>query len=135
AAPAVADQTGIGAVLAYDGNFGVLGKRIFETVGKPIGVRIAHDHDRGCGLGLLLRWARRMRIIRWRLPRPVSAVPVTAISITAFSITAISVSLTFAPPAFPSVPPLVPAPSPERIEVPLALRPVAPVPELRFRRQ
>jgi hypothetical protein len=54
AAPAIADQTGIGAVLAHDGNFGVLGKRIFKAIGKPIGVRIAYDHDRGCGLGLLL---------------------------------------------------------------------------------
>jgi hypothetical protein len=41
AASAVADQTGIGAVLANHDNFGGLRKRIFKAVRKPIGVCVA----------------------------------------------------------------------------------------------
>src|SRR5262249_27646805 len=59
----VADETGIGAVLAYDRDLGLLGKSLLEPVGEPIGIGVAHYHDRGVGLRLLLRRRRRMRIV------------------------------------------------------------------------
>src|SRR5262249_33502845 len=64
----VANEAGIGAMLAHDADLRVLGKSVFEPVGQPIGVGIAHHYDRGRGLGLLLRRRRRARIVDRRLP-------------------------------------------------------------------
>ena len=111
AALIVADQAGIGAMLAHDANVRVLGKGIFEPVGQPIGVGVAHHHDRGRGFGLFLRRCRGARIIDRRLP-------FLAVGIVRAA--------------------LIPAAA-EPVVVPLlllALRTAAPIPpELRLRRQ
>jgi hypothetical protein len=67
AARVVANEPGIGAMLAHDADLGLLRKGVFEPVGEPVGVGVAHDHDRGRGLGLLLRGSGRARIIDRRL--------------------------------------------------------------------
>ena len=54
AATVVADQAGIGAMLAHDADLGLLGECFFEPEREPVGHRIAHHHDVGRGLGLLL---------------------------------------------------------------------------------
>src|SRR6516162_11089686 len=41
AAPIVADETGIGAMFAHDADLGLLGKSIFEPVGKPVSTGVA----------------------------------------------------------------------------------------------
>src|SRR6516225_9037619 len=63
AAPIVADETGIGAMFAHDADFGLLGKSIFEPVGKPVSVRITHHHDLDRGI-LAQRGWRRVGVIR-----------------------------------------------------------------------
>src|SRR6185436_1264633 len=67
AARVVADQAGIGAMLAQDVDLGLFGEGVFEPVGQPIGVGVAHHHDRGGGVGLLLRRGGRARIVDRRL--------------------------------------------------------------------
>src|SRR5215813_13820316 len=63
AALIVVDETGIGAMFAHDADFGLLGKSIFEPVGKPVSVRIAHHHDLDRGI-LARRGWRRVGVIR-----------------------------------------------------------------------
>ncbi len=123
AAPAVADEPGIGAMLAHDGDVGVLGVGVFEAVSEPVGIGVAHDHDAGGGVGLLLRRTGRARIIR-RCLAFVSVRPVATVTVT------IAVTLARRIPTGTE-------PSAERVVVALllALRPVAPVPELRLCRQ
>src|SRR5262249_11978417 len=45
AALIVTNETGISAMFAHDANLRLLGKGIFQPVGKPISVGIAHHHD------------------------------------------------------------------------------------------
>ena len=54
AALVIADQTGIGAVLAHDGDLRVFREGVLEPIGQPIRIGVAHDDDRGRRLGLLL---------------------------------------------------------------------------------
>src|SRR5262249_54532861 len=70
----VADQSGIGAILAQDGKFWLLRKGVFEAVGEPVGHGVADDHDGGRrgSVGLALR-RRRTRIVRGRLALLVGA--------------------------------------------------------------
>src|SRR5262249_1811034 len=50
AALIVTNETGIGAMFAHDADLRLLGKGIFQPVGKPISVGIAHHHDLDRGI-------------------------------------------------------------------------------------
>src|SRR5262249_30929202 len=114
AALVVADEAGVGAVLAHDADLGVFGEGVFQAIGQPIGVGIAYDHDRGGGVGFFSRRPGRLRIIDRRL------------------------ALRLAPgPVLPG--PAEPAAAAERIvrlryRLGWALWTAAPIPELRLRR-
>src|SRR5262249_42061015 len=63
AALIVTDEAGIGAMFAHDADLGPLGQGIFQPVGKPISVRIAHHHDLDRGV-LARRGRGRVGVIR-----------------------------------------------------------------------
>src|SRR5262249_29392119 len=99
AALIVVDETGIGAMFSHDADFGLLGKSIFEPVGKPVSVRIAHHHDLDRGI-LARRGWRRVGVIRGLVlldfsgpspalfplvgggPLPLAIIPVVPLAIT-----------------------------------------------------
>src|SRR5262245_1427388 len=63
----VTTETGLGAMFANDADFGLLGKGIFERVGRPVSVCITHHHDLDDGIPARRAW-RRVRVIRGLLP-------------------------------------------------------------------
>jgi hypothetical protein len=111
AARVVADEAGIGAMLAHDRDLGLLGKCVLEPVGQPVRVGVAHHHDGGGGLRLLLRWRRRARIVDGRFAFLIAAVLPKPAALAAEPVVVVIVVLL------------------------LALRTPAPIPELRLRRQ
>src|SRR5262245_7798060 len=111
AARVVADEAGIGAMLAHDRNLGFLGKCVLEPVGQPVRVAIAHHHDRGGGLRLFLRRRRRARIVDRRFAFLRAAVLTKPAALAAEPVVVVIVVLL------------------------LALRTAAPIPELGLRRQ
>src|SRR4029077_4001969 len=110
----VADQAGIGAMLADDPDLRFFREGIFKPVGQPVGVAVAYHHDGGGGFGLLLRGWRRARIVDGRL---------------AFLL---AVGIVIAPVIPPATAPAAPV---VVVVLLLALRTIAPIPELRLRRQ
>src|SRR5262249_41463249 len=67
AAPVIADETGIGAMLAHDADIGIIGVCIFKPVGEPVRVRVSHDDDFDGGV-LARRGRRCARVIGGLLP-------------------------------------------------------------------
>ena len=68
AAGLVTDEARGGAMLAHNAEFRLLGERVLEAVGEPIGHGVAHHHDWGGhwsgGVRLLTGGRRRMRVVR-----------------------------------------------------------------------
>jgi hypothetical protein len=111
AAGVVADEAGIGAMLAHDRNLGLLRKCVLEPVGQPVRVGVAHHHDRGGGLRLLLRRRWRARIVDRRFAFLIPAVLTEPAALAAEPVVVVIVILL------------------------LTLRTAAPIPELGLRRQ
>ena len=58
----VAQQAGIYLVLTDDGDFRRVRKRVFQSIGEPVGHAVAHHHDRRRGRGCIrIRLARARR--------------------------------------------------------------------------
>src|SRR5690606_18721485 len=71
AARIVANETGPGAVLAYDAELGLLRKCVFQPVGEPVGHRVAQHQDRRRdrrrGVLRAARGRRRRRVVSFGL--------------------------------------------------------------------
>src|SRR5205807_9135072 len=107
----VADEAGIGAMLAHNADLGLLGEGLFEPVGQPVGVGIPDHYTGGRHLRLFLRRQGRTGLIR-------RAFPTTTI-----------VAVIARPGREKSVEWIVVSP----LRAPVI--PAAPIPELRLRRQ